>query len=196
VIAKSSLRAITQAPYPRAMNALLAATLAVLIDPIFRFSSYRELLRLLPTAGIMKFSGTLTLVFLQVVALFYLILLLPRILRTVALLLSVFVLVVQFSYWLTLSQLMTGTDLFLALTVGGENRADAVSSFFKPPVFLYALPYVLVLSALIFVPFRSTFRKTFVLSLLPALYLLASNYALFLHVPERSFHLKHHLCNR
>jgi glucan phosphoethanolaminetransferase (alkaline phosphatase superfamily) len=34
-----------------------------------------------------------------------------------------------------------------------------------------------------------TFWETLVLSLLPALYLLASNYALFLHVPERSFHL-------
>ena len=122
MIAKYSLRAITQAPYPRAMTALLAATLAVLIDPIFRFSDYRALLHLLPVVGTMKFSGALTLVFLQVVALFYLILLLPRILRTVALLLSVFVVVVQFSYWLTLSQFMTGTDLFLALTVGGDNR--------------------------------------------------------------------------
>jgi hypothetical protein len=28
---------ITQAPYPRAMTALIAATLAVLIDPVLRF---------------------------------------------------------------------------------------------------------------------------------------------------------------
>lgn len=197
MIAKCPLRAITQATYSRAITALLAATLAVLIDLILRFSDYQALLHLLPVAGTMKFSGALTLVFLQVAVLFYLILLLPRILRTVALLLSVFVVVVQFSYWLTLSQFMTGTDLFLALTVGGENRADAISSFFQPLVFLYALPYVLVLSALILVPPVvpplvppvSAFRKTLALSLLPALYLLASNYALFLHVPERSFHL-------
>jgi len=194
VIAKYSLRAITRAPYPRAMSALLAATLAVLIDPIFRFSDYRDLLNLLPVVGAIKFSGAFTLVFLQVVALFYLILLLPGILRTIALLISVFVVVIQFSYWLTLSQFMTGTDLFLALTVGGENRADAISSFFQPPVFLYALPYVLVLSALmilvpVLVPPVSTFRKTLALSLLPALFLLTSNYALFLHVPEHSFHL-------
>jgi len=187
--AKSSLCAITQMTYPRALAAWLAATLAVLIDPIFRFSDYRALLHLLPAAGIMKFSGALTLVFLQVVALFYLILLLPRILRTVVLLFSVFVIVLQFSYWLTLSQFMTSTDLFLALSVGGDDRAEAVSSFFKPLVFLYALPYVLVLSALILAPPVSAFRKTLALSLLPALYLLASNYALFLHVPERSFHL-------
>ena len=38
-------------------------------------------------------------------------------------------------------------------------------------------------------PLGSAFRKTLALSLLPALYLLASNYALFLHVPERRFHL-------
>jgi glucan phosphoethanolaminetransferase (alkaline phosphatase superfamily) len=187
--AKYSLRTVTQATYSRAVTALLAAALAVLIDPILRFSDYRALLHVLPSAGTMKFSGALTLVFLQVVALFYLILLLPRSLRTVAILLSVFVIVVQFSYWLTLSQFMTGTDLFLALTVGGENRTNAISSFFQPLVFLYALPYVLVLSTLMIVPPVSAFRKTFALSLLPVLFLVASNYALFLHVPECSFHL-------
>jgi glucan phosphoethanolaminetransferase (alkaline phosphatase superfamily) len=84
---------------------------------------------------------------------------------------------------------MTGTDVFLVLTVGGDNRTEAVSSFLSPLVFLYALPYVLVLSALVLVPPVPTFRKSLALSLLPALYLLASNYALFLHVPERGFHL-------
>jgi glucan phosphoethanolaminetransferase (alkaline phosphatase superfamily) len=54
---------------------------------------------------------------------------------------------------------------------------------------LYALPYVLVLCALIPVPSGSAFRKSLALSLLPVLYLIASNYALFLYVPERSFHL-------
>jgi len=189
VTAKDSLRAITQTPYPRAISASVAATLAVLIDPIFRLSDYRDLLHLLSVAGTMKFSGVLTLVFLQVVALFYLILLLPRILRTVALLPSVFVVVLQFSYWQTLAQFMTGTDVFLALTVGGGHRIEAVSSFFDPLAFLYALPYALVLSALILVPPVSAFRKTLALSLLPAFYLLASNYALFLYVPERNFHL-------
>ena len=171
------------------MAALLAATLAVLIDPFLRFSDYRALLHVLPAAGTVKFSGALALVFLQVVALFYLILLLPRILRTGVLLLCAFVVVVQFSYWLTLSQFMTATDLFLGMSVGGDHRTEAVSSFFQPLVFLYALPYVLVLSALIPVPPVSNFRKALALSLLPALFLLASNYALFLYVPERSFHL-------
>jgi glucan phosphoethanolaminetransferase (alkaline phosphatase superfamily) len=189
VIAKHSLLAIIQAPYLRAMTALVAAALAVLIDLIFRFRDYRALLHSLPVVGTIKFSGALTLVFLQVVALFYLIALLPRPLRTVALLFSVFVVVLQFSYWQTLSQFMTGTDVFLALTVGGDHRTEAVSSFLKPLIFLYALPYVLVLSALVLVPPVSAFRKTLGLGLLPALYLLASNYALFLHVPERRFHL-------
>jgi glucan phosphoethanolaminetransferase (alkaline phosphatase superfamily) len=189
VTAKYFLGAIPQTPYSRAVTALLAATVAVLIDPIFRFSDYRDLLHLLPVAGTTKFWGAITVAFLQVVALFYLILLLPRILRTVALLLSVFVVVLQFSYWQTLSQFMTGTDVFLGLTVSGEHRIEAVSSFFEPLVFLYALPYVLVLTTLILVPIRSTFRESLALSLLPAFYLLASNYALFLHVPERNFHL-------
>jgi lipid A ethanolaminephosphotransferase len=188
VIAEGLLGAITQA-YPHAMAALVAATLAVLIDLILRFRYYRALLHSLPVVGAMKFSGTLTLVFLQVVSLFYLITLLPRPLRAVALLLSVFVVVLQFSYWQTLAHFMTGTDVFLALTVGGDHRKEAVSSFFTSRVFLYALPYILVLSALILVPPVSAFRKTLALSPLPALYLLASNYALFLHVPERSFHL-------
>jgi len=189
MIAKYPLRAITQAPHARAISALLTATLAVLIDPIFRFSDYRDLLHLLPVAGTMKFSGALTLVFLQVVALFYLIVLLPRIPRTVALLLSVFVVVIQFSYWLTLDQFMTGTDLYLVLTVGVDTLGEAVLSFLNPLIFLYALPYALVLSTLILVPSRSTFRKSLALSLLPAFYLLASNYALFLQVPERNFNL-------
>lgn len=193
VTVKDSLRAITQTTYPRALSALLAATLALLIDFMLRFSDYRDLLQQLPVSGTMKFSVAFTLVFLQVTAFFYLIILLPRILRTMALFVSVLVVIVQFSYWLTLAQFMTSTDLLLALTVGGENRADAITSFFQPLVFLYALPYALVLFALIFVPPpvspMSTFRKTLALSLLPVLFLLASNYALFLHLPERSFHL-------
>jgi membrane-bound metal-dependent hydrolase YbcI (DUF457 family) len=75
------------------MSALPAATLAVLIDPILRLSDYRVLQHLLPVTGTRKFSDVLTLVFLQLGALFYLIVLLPRILRTVALFLSVFVIV-------------------------------------------------------------------------------------------------------
>ncbi len=190
VIAKyHPLRTITQAPYPRAMAAFVAATLALLIDLILRFSDYRTLLHLLPTAGYIKFSGALTLVFLQVVALFYLITLLPRIPRAVALLVSVFLVVVQFSYWLTLDQFMTGTDLYLVLTVGVDTLGEAILSFLNPLIFLYALPYALVLFALILVPSRSTFRKSLALSLLPVFYLLASNYALFLHVPERNFNV-------
>jgi glucan phosphoethanolaminetransferase (alkaline phosphatase superfamily) len=189
VTATDSLHTIARATYPRAVAALMAATLAVLIDPVLRFSDYRALLHLLPVAGTVKFSVALMLVFLQVVALFYLVLLLPRILRAGALLLFVFVVIVQFSYWLTLSRFMTGTDLFLILTVGADHRTEAVSSFFQPLVFLYALPYVLVLLSLILVPPRSAFRQNLALSLLPVLFLLASNYALFHHVPERSFHL-------
>ena len=67
VIAKDSLRAINQATDSHAITAFLAATLAVLIDPFFRFSEYRALLHLLPIVGTMKFSGALALVFLQVV---------------------------------------------------------------------------------------------------------------------------------
>ena len=183
------LNAITQAPYPRAMTALVAATLALLIDLILRFRDYRALLNSLSVADIIKFLGTFMLVFLQVVALFYLITLLPGPLRAFVLLFSAFVVVVQLSYWRTLSQFMTGTDLFLALTVSGDHRLAAILSFFKPIVFFQALPYLLVLSVLIFVPPGFAFRETLLLSLLPALFLLASNYALFLHVPERSFHL-------
>ena len=67
MIAKCPFRAITQASTPRAMAALHAATLAVLIDLIFKFSDYRALLHVLPVAGCVKFSGTLMLVFLQVI---------------------------------------------------------------------------------------------------------------------------------
>jgi glucan phosphoethanolaminetransferase (alkaline phosphatase superfamily) len=48
---------------------------------------------------------------------------------------------------------------------------------------------VLVMSILFFVPSVSAFWETLALSILPVLYLLASNYALFLHVPERCFQL-------
>jgi glucan phosphoethanolaminetransferase (alkaline phosphatase superfamily) len=171
------------------MTALVAATLAVLPDLIFRFRDYRELLHLLSHIGIMKFLGTFTLVFLQVVALFYLIALIPGYLRAVILLFSGFVVIVQLSYWSTLSQFMTSTDLFLAVTVSGEHRTAAILSFFKPRVILYALPYVLIFSILILAPSVSASRRTFALSVLPVLYLLVSNYILFLHVPERSFHL-------
>ena len=179
------LSAITQAPSPRAMTALVAATLALLIDLILRFRAYRAL----PAAAIMKFLGAFTLVFLQLVALFYLIALLPGPLRVAVLLFSSFIIVVQLSYWLTLAQFMTGTDLFLALTVSGDHRVAAILSFFRPLVFLYALPYILVLFLMNAVPHGYAFAENLLLSLLPALFLIASNYLLFLHVPERSFHL-------
>ena len=51
MIAKCPLRAITQAPTPRAMAALHAATLAVPSDLIFRFSDYQDLLHSLPVVG-------------------------------------------------------------------------------------------------------------------------------------------------
>ena len=137
----------------------------------------------------MKFSGAFTLVFLQMVALFYLIILLPGPLRVVALPVSAFLVIVQLSYWRTLSQFMTGTDLYLAVTVSGNHRIEAILSFFKPLVLLYALPYVLVLAVLILVPSVSAIRMTLTLSILPALYLIVSNYVIFRHVPERSFHL-------
>ena len=181
--------AITHAPYASVMTALVAATLAVLVDLIFRFRDYRELLHPLSVAGIMKFLGTFMLVFLQVVALFSLIAFLPGPFRSVILLFSAFVVIIQLSYWSTLSQFMTGTDLFLAVTVSGEHRVAAILSFFKPRVILYTLPYVLILSVLILAPNVSASRETFALSVLPVLYLLVSNYLLFLHVPERSFHL-------
>jgi glucan phosphoethanolaminetransferase (alkaline phosphatase superfamily) len=171
------------------MTALIAATLALLIDLICRSRAYRDLLNSFSIVGIMKFMGTLVLVFLQVVALFYLITLLPGPLRAVVLLFSAFVVIVQLSYWRTLSQFMTGTDLFLSVTVSGDHRIEAILSFFKPLVLLYALPYALILSVLILAPPVSGFPMTLALSFLPALYLLVSNYVLFLHVPERSFHL-------
>jgi len=41
VTVKGFLRGIIQAPWPRVLGALLAATLAVLIDLMLRFSDYR-----------------------------------------------------------------------------------------------------------------------------------------------------------
>ena len=181
--------AITHSPYSSVMTALVAATLAVLFDLIFRFRDYREFLNPLSVAGIMKFLGTFTLAFLQVVALFYLISILPESFRVVILLFSAFVVIIQLSYWSTLSQFMTATDLFLAVTVSAEHRVAAILSFFRPRVILYTLPYILILSVLILAPSVSASRKTFALSVLPVLYLLVSNYLLFLHVPERRFHL-------
>jgi glucan phosphoethanolaminetransferase (alkaline phosphatase superfamily) len=183
------LGADTQAACPRAVTALAAATIAVLIDLVVRFSDYRDLPNWFSADGSMKNLGGLTLVFLQVVALLYLITLLPVPLRVAVILISAFVVVIQLSYWRTLSQFMTGTDLFLAVTVSGDHRIEAILSFFKPLVLLYALPYALILSALIPAPAVTAFRETLALSLLPALYLLVSNYVLFLHLPERSFHL-------
>ena len=172
------------------MTALVAVTLAVIIDLIFRFRDYREFLHSLSVAGLIKLLGTITLAFLQVVALFYLITLLPGPVRAVVLLFSAFITLIQLSYWLTLSQFMTGTDLFLAVTVSGDHRVAAILSFFQPLVILYALPYVLILYLLVILaPPVFTFREALTLSVLPVLYLLVSNYVLFLHVPERSFHL-------
>ncbi len=181
--------AVTQSPCPLALTAFIAAALAVLIDLIFRFRDYRALLNSLSSYGVMKSLGAFMLVFLQVIALFYLILLLPAPLLAVALLFSGFIVIVQLSYWLTLSQFMTGTDLFLAVTVSGAHRVAAILSFFKPHVLLYALPYILILSVLILAPPVSSPVMILALSILPVLYLLVSNYVLFLYVPERSFHL-------
>lgn len=186
---KHMLYFIRQAPHSRIMITVLAATIAVLIDSVFRFSDYRALMHLLPGIGILKFSGALSLAFLQVVAVFYLFSLLPRLLGIVALLLSFLVGILQFSYWHTLDQFMTATDVLLALTVGGDHRIEAILSFFAPRVILYTIPYMLILFILIILPPACIVRKSIVFSILPVLFLTASNYALFLHVPERGFHL-------
>ena len=133
------LNAVSQAPRSRAMTALVTAVLALLIDLICRFREYRTLLKSFSAVGIVKFSGTFTLVFLQMVSLFYLITLLPGPLRVASLLLSAFLIVIQLSYWRTLSQFMTGTDLYLSVTVSGNHRIEAILSFFKPLVLMYAL---------------------------------------------------------
>jgi glucan phosphoethanolaminetransferase (alkaline phosphatase superfamily) len=184
-----TLNDISQVLYPRAMTALAAATLAVLIDFMLRFRDYRDLRNSFALVGFITYLGTFTLVFLQVVAIFYLITLLPGPLRVVVLLFAAFIVIIQLSYWRTLSQFMTGTDLYLSVTVSGDHRLEAISSFFKPLVLLYALPYILILSGLTLAPHGPNVFTTLVLSLLPALYLLVSNYVLFSHVPERSFHL-------
>jgi len=185
----SLLSAISQAHCPRSATALAATTLAVLIDPVVRFGDYRALMNSRSLAGTMKFIGTLILVFLQVFALFYLIALLPGALRTIILLFCVFIVVVQLSYWRTLDQFMTGTDLYLSVTVSGDHRIEAILSFFKPRVFVCALPYVLILSVLLLAPPSSGVGMTGALSILPVIFLLASNYILIRFVPERSFHL-------
>jgi glucan phosphoethanolaminetransferase (alkaline phosphatase superfamily) len=185
----SLLGTITQTPCPRAWAALLTATLAVLIDALLRPRASRSPDQLPPGTGTVKTWGGLALVFLQLVALSYLIVLLPGPLRVLALLFCLFLIIIQCSYWLTLSQFMTATDLFLALTVSGDHRLEAIASFFQPVVFSYALPYALALSPLVLVPTLSGFWGTLALSLLPLLYLVASNYLLFLHLPERSCHL-------
>ncbi|MDO9324620.1 MAG: sulfatase-like hydrolase/transferase, partial [Methanoregula sp.] len=167
----------------------MTAVLALLIDLICRFSDYRTLLNSFSAVGIVKFSGTFTLVFLQMVSLFYLITLLPGPLRAASLLLSAFLIVIQLSYWRTLSQFMTGTDLYLSVTVSGNHRIEAILSFFKPLVLMYALPYILILAVLTLAPPAPSIRMTITLSILPVLYLLVSNYVIFLCVPERSFHL-------
>jgi len=189
VTALDHLNAVTQAPCPRVMTAVVTAMLALLVDLICRFRYYRHLLNSFSALGIMKFSGIFTLVFLQMVALFYFIIMLPVPLRAAALPVSAFLVIVQLSYWRTLSQFMTGTDLYLAVTVSGNHRIEAILSFFKPLVLLYALPYILVLTILILAPSVPSTRTAITLGILPALYLIVSNYVIFRFVPERSFHL-------
>src|SRR5664279_1278222 len=88
---------LSQVLYPRAMIALAAATLAVLIDFMLRFRDYRDLRDSYSLVGFIKYLGTFTLVFLQVVAIFYLIILLPGPLRVVVLLLAAFIVIIQLS---------------------------------------------------------------------------------------------------
>ncbi len=185
----SLLSSITGASCPRVATVLLVSMLSVISDAVLRSRDYRALPDSRSFTDIMKFLGAFTLVFLQLFALFYFIALLPGPLRAIALLFSVFLVIVQLSYWQTLSQFMTGTDLYLSVTVSGAHRIEAILSFFKPQVLVYALPYLLILSLLLFVPPVSDAGMTIALSILLLLYLFVSNYVLFRFVPERSFHL-------
>jgi len=187
--AMSLFNSISQVPFPRTMIALIMALLAVVFDAVVRYPDYRDALRSRSSFGSMKSLGAFTLVFLQVAALFYLIILLPGPLRALFLLFCAFITIIQISYWRTLTQFMTATDLFLALTVSGNHRVAAILSFFKPLVFLYILPYLLVLSMLLFVPTLTVFWESLALSLLPLSFLFVSNFVLFLYIPERRFHL-------
>jgi len=169
--------------------ALLAATLVALIDPIIRFDDYRSLLELLPQVGYVKFLGALVLVFAQSVAIFYLVAQFPKIVRLLAMLIIFLIALVQISYFLALSRYMSSTDLFMALTVGMDHVRGAIVSFFNPMAVLWAIPYFIFSSILLVVTYESHLLKKLGVTLSVALFLVASNYAFFVKVNERYFHL-------
>jgi len=112
VRAKYFLGAIPQTPYSLAITALLAATLAVLTIP-FQVQRLPRSAALAPGGRHMKFSGALALVFLQVS---------PSSISSFSPQNSPHgrppsfwvVVVLQFSYWLTLAQFMTAPTCFSA----------------------------------------------------------------------------------
>jgi glucan phosphoethanolaminetransferase (alkaline phosphatase superfamily) len=176
-------------PHADFVVALLVATLMALIEPMIRFDDYRSLLELLPQLGYVKFCGALVLVFAQSAAIFYVVAQFPQAVRLPAIFIFFLIACVQISYFFALDRYMSSTDLFMALTVGKELVQGAMASFFNPLAVLWAVPYLIFSVILLAVAYKSHLWKKLGVTLSVAIFLVVSNYAFFVKVNERYFHL-------
>lgn len=144
-------------------------------------------LSILHSGGWVKFLAALSVSWLQAVAVYYLIVRLPRRVRMILAPLLTVVVIVQLTFWRSVRTYMLSTEWFLALTVGEEHVLGAIVSFFDPMAFLIAVPFALVFAWIAGVPSRPWTFRTAAAAVGAIGFLLASNYLFYIRVDEKQF---------
>ena len=144
-------------------------------------------LHILHSGGWARFLAALTVSWLQSVAVYYVIVRLPKLARMILAPVLTTVVVVQVTFWRAVHTYMLSTEFFLALTVGREHVLGAIESFFDPRAFLIAAPFVLVFVWIARLPFRPWTRRTVLTSVGAVGFVLATNYLFYIRVDEKQF---------
>lgn len=142
---------------------------------------------ILQSGGWVRFLAALGVSWLQAVAVYYVLVRLPRLARVILVPVLTLVAVVQLTYWLSVQHYMLSTDWFLALTVGEEHVGGAIVSFFDPMALAIAVPFALLFVLLADVRWKPWTART-ALGVAGAVgFLVASNYLFYLRVDEKQF---------
>ena len=166
--------------------AAVFAVLAISIHATYALKNTVPL-TILRSGGWARFLAALSVSWLQAVAVYYLIVRLPKLARVVLVPILTIVAVVQLTFWRAVHNYMLSTDWFLALTVGQEHVGGAIVSFFDPVALALAVPFALLFVWIADVAFRPWTRRT-VLAVVAALgFLLGANYVFYLRVDEKQF---------
>ena len=144
-------------------------------------------LHILQSGGWARFLAALSVSWLQALAVYYVIVRLPKLARLILVPVLTTVVIVQVTFWRAVHTYMLSTEFFLALTVGREHVLGAIESFFDPTAFLIASPFALVFVGIASLSSLRWTARTALAAVAAVGFVLATNYAFYIRVDEKQF---------